>query len=123
MPAHFAACCPAILRFCSARHLDLTAAAGPRPVAQLPQEASLVATLAAVQSVSCPTPTSVDRPGTHLRRARAPGAEARRSARQAADPQFESVRVIFEGAAKTHDEPAGKLKRIAEGLGRGSTRR
>jgi hypothetical protein len=50
-------------------------------------------------------------------------AEARRAERQAADTQFESCRTIFEGAAKTYDELAGKLTRIAEGLGGGSTRR
>jgi len=40
-------------------------------------------------------------------------AEARRAERQAADPQYESVRAIFEGAAKTYDELAGKFDRIA----------
>ncbi|MGB6486254.1 MAG: hypothetical protein WBE91_05170 [Steroidobacteraceae bacterium] len=46
-------------------------------------------------------------------------AEARRAERQAADPQFESVRAIFEKAAKTYDELARKLTRIAEALGSG----
>jgi hypothetical protein len=44
-------------------------------------------------------------------------AEARRAERQASDPQFESCRAIFEGAARVYDELAGKLTRIAERIG------
>lgn len=44
-------------------------------------------------------------------------AEARRAERQAADPQFESCWAIFEGAARTYDELAGKLTQIAERIG------
>lgn len=43
-------------------------------------------------------------------------AEARRSERQAADPQFESCRALFESTARAYDELAGKLDRIAEAL-------
>jgi hypothetical protein len=45
-------------------------------------------------------------------------AEARRAERQAADPQFESCRMLFENAARHYDELAGKLSRIAEALSR-----
>ncbi len=41
-------------------------------------------------------------------------AEARRAERQAADPQYESVRSLFEDAAKIYDALAGKLTWIAE---------
>jgi hypothetical protein len=41
-------------------------------------------------------------------------AEARRAERQAADPQYESMRSLFESASKAYDELAGKLTRIAE---------
>lgn len=43
-------------------------------------------------------------------------AEARRAERQAADPQFESCRALFENAAREYDDLAGKLARIAEAL-------
>lgn len=43
-------------------------------------------------------------------------AEAYWAKMQAADPQYQSSRVIFERAAKVYDELAGKLKRIAETL-------
>jgi hypothetical protein len=41
-------------------------------------------------------------------------AEARRSELQAADPQFQSSRVIFADSARVYDELAGKLTRIAD---------
>lgn len=41
-------------------------------------------------------------------------AEARRAERQAADPQYESSRSLFEKAAEAYDELARKLTRIAE---------
>lgn len=41
-------------------------------------------------------------------------AEARRAERQAADPQYQSSRPLFEGAAAAYDELARKLTRIAE---------
>lgn len=44
-------------------------------------------------------------------------AEARRAERQAADPQFESVRAIFGQLARAYERLAEKLALIAEGLG------
>jgi hypothetical protein len=41
-------------------------------------------------------------------------AEARRAAQQAADPQYQCSRAIFEHAAKVYGELAGKLDRIAQ---------
>ena len=41
-------------------------------------------------------------------------AEARRAERQAADPQYQSSRPLFESAAEAYDDLAGKLARIAE---------
>lgn len=43
-------------------------------------------------------------------------AEAHRAATQAADPQYQSSRVIFEDAAEVYRELAGKLDRIASAL-------
>ena len=37
-----------------------------------------------------------------------------RNAQQAADPQYQGSRAMFEHAAKVYDELAGKLTRIAE---------
>ncbi len=45
-------------------------------------------------------------------------AEARRAEQQAADPQYESSRVLFEDSAKVYDRLAGKLTRIAEAVQR-----
>lgn len=45
-------------------------------------------------------------------------AEARRAERQAADPQFESCRALFENSSRAYDDLAGKLDRIAKALGR-----
>jgi hypothetical protein len=45
-------------------------------------------------------------------------AEARQAERQAADPQFESCRALFESTARAYDELAGKLTRIADVLPR-----
>lgn len=44
--------------------------------------------------------------------------EARRAERQAADPQFESVRAIFANSAEGYDYLAEKFTRIAARLGR-----
>ncbi len=41
-------------------------------------------------------------------------AEARRSERQAVDPQYESVRSIFQSSAQAYDALAAKFARIAE---------
>lgn len=46
-------------------------------------------------------------------------AAARRAESQAADPNFESCRAIFEQAARAYDKLAGKLPRIAERLALG----
>jgi hypothetical protein len=43
-------------------------------------------------------------------------AEARRAERQAADPQYQCSRAIFESAAKCYDELAQKLTRVAEAI-------
>jgi hypothetical protein len=43
-------------------------------------------------------------------------AEARRAERQAADPNFESCRALFEQSARAYDALAEKLTRIAEWL-------
>lgn len=45
-------------------------------------------------------------------------AEARRAEQRAAEPQFESVRVIFADSAQAYERLASKFTRIAEGLGR-----
>lgn len=49
--------------------------------------------------------------------ARAVRAEARRVERQAADPQLESCRAIFEDAVRGYEDLAGKLDRIAAAVG------
>lgn len=46
--------------------------------------------------------------------------EARRAERQAADPQFESCRALFEEVGRVYEELAGKLMRIAERVIHGS---
>lgn len=47
-------------------------------------------------------------------------AEARRAERQAADPQYESCRALFEGASRAYDALARKLAGIAEKVQEGS---
>jgi hypothetical protein len=44
--------------------------------------------------------------------------EAHRARREAADPQFESCRAVFEKSSAAYDALAGKFTRVAEAIAR-----